>query len=213
MAAAWLPTAAIGEPPPLPAEAGNRGLGADAVLDVGQAVFLDIVRQGLVRLAARLAQLEQHRQQHIFRFFQAFRQGAVGIQLLFRFAQQGFKAGGFGLQGGIGGGLEGGGIVELEQTVDMGQPRILLRFEKKNGIADHLGFCGGQEVDHSGVDIPRPGPAAEVGDALFVDGNDRDLVAGNAAGCLYPQVVGLAFQTLQQIGAGREQKGEGNQKT
>jgi hypothetical protein len=63
----------------------------------------------------------------------------------------------------------------------------------------YFGAAARQGAEHLGVDISRPRPATQVVDALVVDGDDGDTVAGGALGAAHPEVVGHLFEAFHGI--------------
>ena len=87
----------------------------------------------------------------------------------------------------------------IEALVDAPQPalaRVDLRFGIQDGVADHARPTAGQAVDQLRVQLARPGPAAEVVDALVVDGDHRDIGVRAAVRHADAGIVELAFQCL-----------------
>ena len=72
--------------------------------------------------------------------------------------------------------------------------------QEKYRFTNDLGATLRQAVDHVCVYIPRPGPAADIGDTDIVDGDDRDLVRWKSLGGSDTPVIGAAFQALQVAG-------------
>ena len=171
-------------------------------------------RQRLVRVALRLGQLlEHHRQHHIAGGLHAAGQFAVGIEGILRLGQHGADPG-QSLAGrgrlGIGGDLCRQFIVQVQQFLDIHQPGVALRLEEEGGVGDHLGLGPGQQVNHAGMDVPRPRPASDVGDAGIVDGDHGNAIGGRTRGRLDTEVVGLALQALDQVAARRNQHHDGH---
>ena len=131
-----------------------------------------IRRKRLVGLTLRLPQHEDRGHQHVARFDHTRCKHGVGVQrrLSIRYNL---------VQFGVAGRLVAAGVARAKQTLDLAdktQARIYLRLDKKHRMNDGLGFCLGQLVDQFCVDVARPRPAADVGDALVVDRNDRNAV-------------------------------------
>jgi hypothetical protein len=82
--------------------------------------------------------------------------------------------------------------------------------EKKHRVADRFGFSAGKDVRHFGMHIARPRPAADIGDALIVDGDDGDTVQRRTRCGSDPEIVGLALETLDQVAAGCYQEHQGH---
>src|SRR4029079_275251 len=76
-----------------------------------------------------------------------------------------------------------------EHLLDVGEPRILLRLEVEDGVADDLRLRGHQLVDELRLHVARPGPAPDVLDRGIVDRDDGDLVARRLRGHLHAEVV------------------------
>ena len=165
-------------------------------------VPLHEVGQRAVGLAERLAQREQHRKQHVAGPRRAGGELAVGVQVLLGLLEQRDQR----RQRVVFRGSRWRRLLRhFEQLGDVAVSGIDLRLAEKHRVADHLGFCARQQIDHLGVHFARPRPTADVGDAGAVDRDHRDPVRGRARGRLHPHVVSLALQALQQIAAAREQ--------
>jgi len=180
----------------------DRRSGVRPTLHLQQIVFQHVIGQGRIRLALRLAQFEIQSQQHVLYPAHALCQLLVIVQMLQRFLYQtlqllplfGMRLRQIGL-------FQHGGDVQ-----DVIEPGVDLRLEEQRGMPDHLGFACCQHIQQLGLDFARPRPAAEVGDAGIIDGDDGDPVAGLARRSHHAPVIRLAFQTLDQIGMGREQE-------
>ncbi|EEF27511.1 conserved hypothetical protein [Ricinus communis] len=136
------------------------------------------IRQRSVRPTLGFAILEQHGQRHVAGLADAGCQQPVGVQRVFRLVQhRGECLQRFARRGRLRLTVDrcsAGLAFDRQQLVDVGQPRIDLRFGEENGGADHLGLCLRQPVDHARMHIARPRPATDVVDALLVDRNDGD---------------------------------------
>ncbi len=102
---------------------------------------------------------------------------------------------------------------ELGNFVDVRKTGVDLRFGEKDRVADDPGLGFGQHVGHFGVHIARPRPAPDIGDALLIDRDDGDLIAGIAAGCLHAPIIGHALEALQNGTAASEQEQQRDDKT
>ncbi len=179
-----------------------------------------IVGQIVIRPATRLAKDEQHGQGDIARLSQRRGQAAIGIELLLGLEQHRFdlwtgRGDTCGRQRSLRRGQSGrrrdggrrgqGHAAGRHQTLDIDEPGIALRFGIEHRGGDHLGLGRGKFFDHLRHDFARPGPAADVVDALFVDGDHRHLVGRRARGGRDPQVIGLALEPLQQFAIAENQ--------
>jgi hypothetical protein len=177
-----------------------------AFLDLGDAVLPDEVRQRPVRPSARLSQAKQHRQGDIARLGDGIAHAPVGIELLLRLGQhrpelpQGRQLGGKRLRRARQR-RTASLAIKFDQLVDVGESRVDLGLGKEDGGGDDLGLGRCQRVDHFCMHFARPGPAAEVVDALLVDGNDGDLAARLARDGTDAEIIGLPLQALQQFAA------------
>ena len=118
----------------------------------------------------------------------------------------------FGRQRGHTGGVEGlaGSAIQLANPVNVIPAGVALRLEEKRGMADYLGTAGGQALDQACVDVARPRPTAEIGNTLFVDGDQRDLVRRRMVGQIHRQIVDLAIHGGKQGGQPRQQSYNSN---
>ena len=83
---------------------------------------------------------------------------------------------------------------------DEHQPAVCLGLKEERGVRDGFGFGGRKLVNQLGMHIARPGPAADVGDALVVDGDDGQAVGGLARGAGAGEVVKAPLQGADQVG-------------
>jgi hypothetical protein len=88
---------------------------------------------------------------------------------------------------------------QARDLVDVLQARVFLRLGEQHRVTDGLRAAFAQQVHHRGVQRARPREAAEVADALFVDRDDRDLVAGHAVTRAHAEVVGVALEALEAV--------------
>jgi hypothetical protein len=213
------------------ADAFDRNERADAVEEsaarAGRAadrVLRHVLRQRRVGLALRwrIARFaEHHRDIDVARFLQRLGQAHVAVQCDGRFDEDLADVAHFSgrmvrLRGGRGttDGRHAGNVaadrvgirllVDVEHLVDVREPGILLRLEEEDGVADHLGLGGGELVDQLRLHIARPRPAADVGDGLLVDRDDRDLVAGSLRRHLHAEVIGPALEARDEPGHSSE---------
>jgi hypothetical protein len=171
---------------------------------VGEAVLLvdraleRVGRQGLVRVALRLAKQEDGWHQHVARLLHAGGQYRVGVQGQLGFGDQLVELG-----------IACRRVATAGQRglhlADEAQAAVHLGLDEERGVDDRLGLGLGELVDQLGMDVTRPGPAADVGDALVVDRDDRDPVGGLARTAGACDVVELALQRANQIGGLVEQ--------
>ena len=137
----------------------------------GDGILLHECRQRTVGLAERLAEREEHWQQHAACSRIATLEHAIGIEALLGVLQRGEEARQFRRRAGraLGRRLLG----QLDQLDDGGVARVDLRLAEKQGVADHLGLRAGKKIGHARMDIARPRPAPDIGDAGVVDGDCR----------------------------------------
>jgi hypothetical protein len=186
--------------------------------DLGQAVLYDIVGKRAVGFTLRHAGLEQHHGHDVARAGEAVGELAVGVQRLLRFLEQSLElrklraAGGLrhvrGPGPGSGSGLGrrcGALFDQVEELGDVDVARVDLRLGEEHGVTDDFRLRFGQLVGHLREHLARPRPAADVAEALVVDGDDRDLVGGRARSCCDAQVVGFALQARYKVAQPVEQ--------
>ena len=148
----------------------------------------------LIRAPPRLGNIEEHRQNDVARILQAGGQLAIRVERPLRLAEQGqhFLLLRVGRRP-----LGDCGRHQRHRLGDVAVTRIDLWLEIKNCIADDLGLCRRQLVDQTGMDVPRPRPATQIGNAMVINGDDRNLLRRFAVGQPHGHVVSLALQALE----------------
>ena len=91
--------------------------------------------------------------------------------------------------------------MQVGELQNVGQARIDLRLKKERCITDHHRAALLELSDHVRVNVTRPRPASDVGDALIVDGNHHDARRRGATGCSNAPVISQAFGNLDKISA------------
>ena len=181
---------------------GRRQRETRTVLDLLQPVSGDEFGQRLVGPTARLAKLEQQRQQDVPRLAIALRQFSIGVEGKLGLHQHGNDL--FGFRAGrrpVGPAL----IDDIDQPGDVGVTGVQLRLGEEYRIGDHLRLAQRQLIGEPGMQFARPRPAAQIGNTLVVDGNHRHFVGRCAGRHANADVVGLAFQALEQVAIGQYQ--------
>ena len=92
------------------------------------------------------------------------------------------------------------GAQQVLDLTDEWQPTIHLRFEEKGRVDDRFDLCGRQLINQPRMNIARPWPAANIGNALVVNGNDHHLVGRPAVCTGAGHVIKTALQTTDQVG-------------
>jgi hypothetical protein len=154
-----------------------------------QGVLHHVGGKRLVGVTQGLTHDEGHGQDHVAGGLEARRQDGVGVQGAARF----FELAPQGRDTDTGSGIGGGNLLDVRES------RVELRLGVEHQSAHELGATGSQGVDHFRVDIAGPRPATQVLDALVVDGDDGQAIAGLALGAAHAQVVGDSLQPLQGI--------------
>ena len=86
---------------------------------------------------------------------------------------------------------------KLDQIANIIHAGLALWVYEQHGLPDDLGASLLESVDEDGVQIPRPRPALEIGDAFVVDGDDGDFIRRRAFGRANAPVVKRAFQATE----------------
>ena len=173
--------------------------GAAGILHVHEIIAQHIIRQRLIRLALRLAQIKIHTQQHIIRLGYAVAEFLIVIETLHRFLQQRVQLGDISLMRAVSGFFECRVGDQISYLIDIAQARVDLRLKEEHHVAYDLRMARCQDIHHIGVYLARPRPTSQIGDTLVVDRDHRDLVARSPRGRQHAQVISLALQTLHQI--------------
>lgn len=182
-----------------------RGQAEAAV--VGQGAALREGGQRRVGPAQRLAQGEHGGHDHVARARYAGDQPGVGIQPLLGLADEPQQAlARHGAQIGQRKGVRGRSVELAAQCPQLSQPPVGLRLKEEGGVGNGLGLGRAQLVDQFRVHFARPGPAADVGNALVVDRDDRHALAGLAMAGRAGEIVETALQAIEQVG--RNMQGE-----
>ena len=182
---------------------GPGGGGTDAVLDVDEIALEHELGKRRIRVATRLAEFEQDRQDYVTGTVNRGCEFAVGIERLLGFGKHGLHRAER-LFRRLGQSLE-----RLHELGDVGQTRIDLRLGKEHRVSHDLRFCLGKSVEHPGMHIARPGPASDVGNALLIDGNYGDSIARSAPRCEKTHVIGFALEALDKFALRKQQHGDG----
>ncbi len=159
------------------------------------------IGQRLVRIPLWLAQHKHRRHQHVAGVAHAGGQHGIGIERL------------LGLGDHPGQRTSGRIRVGRQQRLhlaDEAQSAVHLRLDEENSFDDGLGLRGRQLVDQLGVDVTRPGPAADIGDALIVDRDDGNTIGRKPGGAGTGEIVEAALQRADQVGDLVEQQDSDN---
>ena len=159
--------------------------------------------QRFVGIALRVAQRENRGDQNVSGVFHAGSQHSVCVK-----CQLGLRN--HLCQCRIAGGLITGSITRRPQKAfhlaDELQSAVHLGLNKEYGMDDCFGLGSCKLIDQLCMDITRPGPTADIGNALVINGNDRHAVRWLARGAGAGKVVEAPLHRSDQVGRGIQQQ-------
>ena len=165
------------------------------------------IGQWLVGSAQWLPEAEHRRHDHIAGTSDAAHQARIGIQLLLGFANEAQQLLARAISQIVQQRRADGRAVDVApHFAQQGQPTIGLRLEEESGVSHRARLGCAQLIDQLGVNISRPRPATNVGDAVVIDGDDGDLVTGDTVRVGAGQIVETPLQPAEQVGGGVQRK-------
>ena len=145
------------------------------------AVRADIGWQRFVGIAPGFGQLlKDHRQHDIARLLDAAGQFAVGIQHLLGFSQDAADLRQHVITCARFAGICRCGLLQHHQFLDVGEAGVALGLKEEGGVGNDFSLGAAEEVNHPGVNIARPRPPSDIGDAGVIDGDDGDAIGWRA---------------------------------
>jgi hypothetical protein len=165
------------------------------------------IGQWLVGPAQWLPQAEDRRHDHIAGTGNAAHQARIGVQLLLGFANEAQQLFARAIPQIVQERPADGRAVDVaSHFAQQGQPPVRLGLEEESGVSHRARLGCAELVDQLGMNISWPRPATNVGDAVVVDRDDSDLVAGETIRIGAGQVVEAPLQPAEQVGGGVQRK-------
>ena len=172
----------------------DRGIGKAVLFADG--ALQGIGGKGFIGVALRFAERKDRGHQYVAGLLHTRREHRIGVE-----RQLGLRDHLVQLR--VAGRLVSAGLARSHQAfhlADETQTAIHLWLDEKHGMNNRLCLRGRKLVDQLRVDVPGPGPAADIGHALVVNGDDGDAV-GRLARCAGAgEIVKAALQRSDQIG-------------